>query len=427
MLLLAALALLPLPQDWPHFGGPTRDNRAPATGSSYQWGEEGPKVLWRADTGPGFGGAAIVGDEVFLLDCELGESELLRVFDLAGGAEKWSLAYEAKGRVGFPGTRCVPSVTADAVYTSGAFGAATCFDRATQAIRWESHLVEVYAGEDPGFGFSCSPLVLGDVVVYAPLGSDVGLVALDKKTGEEVWVTEGIGLSHSSPTLLTFDGREQLLVLTTEVQPTGQDLAAPMSIVSVDPKDGTVAWKHTLTLTRLPVPWPVVVDAERLFVTGGYRGGSTLLRLNKKDKKGAEVAFEELFHIERGAQIHLPVLHQEHLYLIVNENANDPRPRRAEGGLLCLGLDGKERWRTGAEPYFGRGNLLLAGEHLLIQDGHDGTLSVVKTNPKAFERIATAKLFPASGERDGQMWAPMALSGKRLVLRSQEELLCVEL
>src|SRR5262245_40481780 len=152
--LVATLALSPLLQDWPQFGGPTGDKRAPATGSTYAWGEGGPAVLWRTGTGPGFGGASVQGGEVFLLDCELGESELLRVFDLTTGAEKWSHAYEAKGRVAFPGTRCVPAVTADAVYTSGAFGHATCFDRATKAIRWEQHLVEVYGGEDPGFGFS---------------------------------------------------------------------------------------------------------------------------------------------------------------------------------------------------------------------------------------------------------------------------------
>jgi outer membrane protein assembly factor BamB len=424
MLHLALLVMFGLPQDWPRFGGPNGDNRAPATGSKYAWGEKGPQVLWRTSTGPGFGGAAVQGGEAFLLDCELGESEFLRVFELASGAEKWSQGYEAKGRVQFPGTRCVPAVTAEAIFTSGAFGHATCFDRAQREIRWEQHLVEVYGGEDPGFGFSASPLVVGDVVVYSPLGSDVGLVAFDQKSGEERWVSEGLGLSHSSPALLSLGGETQIVILTTGTQPTGQDQAAPMRITSVDPRDGSLNWQHELTLTRLPIPTAVQIDAERLFLTGGYRGGSTLLRLAKK---GDDVTFEELFHIERGAQIHLPLLHQEHLYLIVNENANDPRPRRAEGGLLCLGLDGKERWRTGAEPYFGRGSVLLAGEHLLIQDGFDGTLSVVKADPKSFQRVAQAKLFPEGDERDGQMWAPMALAGKHLVLRSQEQLLCVEL
>lgn len=166
------------------------------------------------------------------------------------------------------------------------------------------------------------------------------------------------------------------------------------------------------------------IDEKRLFVTGGYRGGSTLLGIGRKD---AGYAFEELFHSERGAQIHAPLLHGEHLYLLANENWTEPRNRRAEGGLMCLGLDGKERWRTGDAPYFGRGNALLAGEHLLIQDGFDGTLRVVRASPDGYQPVAEAKLFGEPTSRDGQMWAPMALSGKRLLLRSQEELVCVSL
>ena len=420
-----ALALLP-PQstDWPQFGGPTRDNRVPALDTKYDWGAEGPKVAWRAKTGPGFGGVAVMGGEVFLFDCELGERELLRAFALDGGNELWSQGYEQKGRVMFPGSRTVPSVTADAVYTSGAFGRVTCFDRKTHAVRWSQDLVETYGGEDPGFGWSSSPLVLGDLVVCAPLGAEVGLVAFDRATGEERWVSEGVGFSQSTPMLLTLLGEPQLVILATDTQASGTDEAAPMSITSIDPASGKTRWRHGMTLTRLPVPGAVQVDEQRLFVTGGYRGGSTLLHIARKDGK---YAFEELFHCERGAQVHAPLLHGDCVYLVANENWTDTRDKRAEGGLVCLGLDGKERWRSGDAPNFGRGNVLLAGEHLLIQDGYDGTLRVVRASPERYEQVAEAKLFGEPAARDAEMWAPMALAGKRLLLRSQEELLCVNL
>ena len=54
------------------------------------------------------------------------------------------------------------------------------------------------------------------------------------------------------------------------------------------------------------------------------------------------------------------------------ENYNEPRSRWAEAGLMCLGLDGKEYWRTDADPNFVRGSLLVAHGLLVIQDGHDG-------------------------------------------------------
>lgn len=428
--MLTALALLfslALPQapgtDWPQFGGPQRDSRVPAIDSKFDWGEAGPEVLWRMPTGPGYGGAAVLGDEVFLFDCELGESDVLRVFDLASGAEKWSNAYEAKGRVQFPGSRCVPTVTQDAVYTAGGFGHVACFDRTTHEIRWMEHLGETYGGEEPMFGWSASPLVVGDLVVFTALGEEVGLVALDRKSGEERWVTEGLGFSHSTPALLSLNGKEQILFLSTGYQTSGTDEAAATTISSFEPATGERLWQHTLPLTRLPIPPPVRIDDERLFLTGGYRAGSTLLGITPK---GDALAFEELFHNERGAQVHMPLRLGDCLYLLVNENWNEPRNNRAEGGLMCLTLDGKELWRTKDDPYFGRGNAILAGEHLLIQDGYDGTLRVVHASPKGYQPVAEAKLFDA-GTRDGQMWAPMALAGKHLVLRSQEELICVRL
>lgn len=425
---LLALASVPLLQksaeDWPHFGGPHGDHRVPALDSKFAWGPEGPRVLWRTTTGAGFGGPAVQGGEVFLFDCEVGEKDVLRVFALETGAELWSAGYEAKGRLAFPGSRSVPAVTEDAVYTAGGFGHVACFDRTTHELRWMEHLQETYGGEDPGFGWSASPLVIGELVVFAPLGAEVGLVALDRKSGEERWVSDPVGLSHSTPALLTLLGEPQIVILATAEQATGNEESAPMTITSIDPESGATKWRHVLTLTRLPIPCAVQIDEKRLFVTGGYRGGSTLLGIGRKD---AGYAFEELFHSERGAQIHAPLLHGEHLYLLANENWTEPRNRRAEGGLMCLGLDGKERWRTGDAPYFGRGNALLAGEHLLIQDGFDGTLRVVRASPDGYQPVAEAKLFGEPTSRDGQMWAPMALSGKRLLLRSQEELVCVSL
>jgi len=113
--------------------------------------------------------------------------------------------------------------------------------------------------------------------------------------------------------------------------------------------------------------------------------------------------------------------------VLVNENWNDPRNNRKEGGLMCLDMHGKELWRTGEDPYFGRGHALLAGDHLLIQDGFDGTLRVVRASPKGYEQVAQTNLFPDNTTRDGQMWAPMAVAGGHLVLRSQDELVCVRL
>jgi hypothetical protein len=62
--------------DWPHFLGPTRDNVVVEAGFRLDWDAKAPEIAWRRSIGPGFGGVAVHGDEVFLLDRDPGESDL---------------------------------------------------------------------------------------------------------------------------------------------------------------------------------------------------------------------------------------------------------------------------------------------------------------------------------------------------------------
>ena len=95
---------------------------------------------------------------------------------------------------------------------------------------------------------------------------------------------------------------------------------------------------------------------------------------------------------------------------------------------MCMDLDGNEVWRTGAEPFFGRGNAIAADGVLYIQDGHSGVLRVVEPDPNGYRQLAELDVFGADGSRrDQRMWAPMALSRGRLLLRSQHELRCLDL
>ena len=410
--------------DWPQFQGPERTGRAPALASTFDWKGGSPAIAWSVEVGRGYGGAAVRDSVVYFLDRMSGEGDFLRAFALETGEQQWDSFYEAPGSVNFPGTRSVPAVTEKFVLTQGVFGHVTCFNRESGSIVWQTDLSEVYGGRLPLYGWSNSPLVFGDTIVVSALGADVGLVGLDIATGDERWVTESVGYSHSTPVLLELLGKAFVVFLSHENPASGQDAPAPSTIFGFDPADGGTRWKVATMLSRLPIPAPVRIDNERIFVTGGYRAGSTMLKIAKKD---GEYTFEELFHIDRGAQVHIPLLHDDHLYLIVNENWNDARPRRTEGGLLCLSLDGEQMWRTADDPHFGRGNLLLAGDHLLVQDGQSGMLRVIPATPAGYAPLAEANVFEVTDRRDHQMWAPMALAGRRLLMRSQDKLVCLEI
>jgi hypothetical protein len=88
-------------------------------------------------------------------------------------------------------------------------------------------------------------------------------------------------------------------------------------------------------------------------------------------------------------------------------------------------LDGKVLWRTGDQeglPTFERGNLLFADGLIIEFDGKKGTLHLIEPSPEGYKELAQAKLF--SGK---EMWAPMALSQGKLLVRNQEEMKCVDL
>ena len=75
--------------DWPAYMGPNGDGTVKGAHCARTWPKEGPPVLWTVKTGPGFGGPAIAGGKVYLLDRVTGREDTLRVFDLKTGKEDW--------------------------------------------------------------------------------------------------------------------------------------------------------------------------------------------------------------------------------------------------------------------------------------------------------------------------------------------------
>jgi hypothetical protein len=50
--------------DWPWYLGPRRDGTALEKGLLRAWPNEGPKVLWTAPVGPGYGGPAVADGKI---------------------------------------------------------------------------------------------------------------------------------------------------------------------------------------------------------------------------------------------------------------------------------------------------------------------------------------------------------------------------
>ncbi|MDC0252513.1 PQQ-like beta-propeller repeat protein [bacterium] len=182
--LSALLSFSASADDWPNFQGPDRLGISSETGLNLKWGDNQPPVLWEKELNEGFGGAAIVGDEVFLVDRDIGETDKLLSLSLKDGSENWSFSFDFPGKLSFHGSRGVPLVEDDAVYFISGFGQVFRINRETHKQDWMVPFREKYGVEEgtPKWGWAQSPVVVGDILIVPAHGEKVGLVGLHKKT-----------------------------------------------------------------------------------------------------------------------------------------------------------------------------------------------------------------------------------------------------
>lgn len=380
-------------------------------------------AAWSVPLEPGYGGAAVFDRKAFVLDRDIGVGDTLRVIDILDGTPLWTFDYAEPGRLQSAGSRTAPAVDERSVFLCSGFGTVHCVDRTSREARWRRHLVDDLGGTMPDFGYSADPLLYEDLVILPALGEQVGLVALDQSSGEVRWRTPSVGTSQSQPVLMSLLGEELILFISCQAQGAGENNPAPVLVSAIAPRSGELRWQHETMLTNVPVPPAVKVDPSRFVITGGYAGGTTMLRVARTETGSYELTEE--FHLEKGSQLHPPVVVGGHLYLLTNENTNVSRLRRGQGGLRCFDLQGEEQWATGRDPYFARGHMIQVGPYLLIQDGMSGILRLCVASPDSYQQVVTANVFKSPPKERKRMWGKISGWNGTLVLRGDRELVGV--
>ena len=420
-----ALAACAASADWPQFAGPNRTNMSDETGLLKNWPAGGPRVLWRIQLGAGYGPAAIYKNEVYVLDRTgtgggssgsrpgrggsrggsrggTNAKDVLRCLDMETGKELWNFSYAAPGAVPHPGSRMTPTVTDKHVFTISPFGHMHCIDKATHRVVWEKHLLKDFGGKLPRWGVAHSPVLYKNMVIAAPLGARAGLAAFDQASGRLIWKSPPMGpAGYCSPQITTIGGVEQVLMLCTD------------RAVGVDANTGKQLWVYKGWSCRIPITSPTPIGDGRIFITGGYLAGSAMIKVTGS---GGNFSVKELYKTKAcGAQTHQPLLIDGYLYL--NSNSNE-----WSHGMMCLDLNGKVRWKTGKSPNFQRGNLIYAEGLIYNMDGITGHLRLIRPSPDKYKQIAEVKLL--SGK---EIWAPMALSDGKLIIRDQSQMKCLDI
>ena len=392
--------------DWPQFLGPDRNNISPeAVKLAKTWPAEGPKVLWTAPVGAGYGGAAIVGEELFLLDRQ-GNQDVIRCLGMEGGKELWRAAYDAPGKVDHDGSRSTPAVDDKYVFTVGAFGDFCCTDRKTHAIVWRKNLLKDFGGRSPQWAVATSPLLYKDLVVVAACGSKAGLAAFTKD-GNVAWQSEPCGsMQYMSAALMKIDGVEQIAAY-------GNAGRKSTTLISVDPATGKTLWKFDKWGCDLPIASPVHAGEGKVFLTGGYGAGSVMIQVKHEPAGWSAKELWRLGSRECGSQIQDPIVAAGHLFVDNNENGKN-------GGMVCVGLDGKVAW-SAKNPNCNKGGALLADGMIYKVDGAKGLLYLIEPSAESFKVVAQAKVL-----NPGDDWGPLAISGGKLIVRDQSQMKCLD-
>ncbi|MBP7730941.1 MAG: PQQ-like beta-propeller repeat protein [Bacteroidales bacterium] len=402
-------------KNWPQYLGPYRNSTSDQKGILRSWPEKGPEVLWTVDVGIGFGGPVIKDGKVYLLDRDGDIADVMRCFDFSSGKELWDYSYDAPGRVQFPGSRSVPAVDGNYVYSCGHNGDLYCFDLNTHKPVWHKNIWTDFGGDKlPIWAITQCPLVYGDLLIVLSQAPDAGAVAYNKLTGDVVWKTRNlVNESYASPSVVKIDGKDHIVVVISSTNPIGhKELPyTPGNIVGIEPLTGKILWEYNDWECHISVPSAVDAGNNRVLVAGGYEHGVVMLKVEKKPDGNYGVT--ELFkHNDFGDHTKPPILYNGYFYAQFSTNSK-------RDGLVCMNMDGKVMWKTMRSPLFDKGSMILVDGVILATDGNR-SLYVIEPDPTAFKPIASAAILEA-----GQNWAPIALADGKLLIRDQKRLMCI--
>lgn len=435
-LLVALGTSLSAAADWPQWLGPNRDGVWNEQGILDSLPKDGPKVLWRKPINPGYAGAAVVGDRIYVMDRIKKEpapnggkpagqpgSERVLCLDMKTGDTIWKHEYDVvyKGVDRPMGPRTTATVDGDFVFTLGTMGDLCCLDAKSGKLHWTKSFVKDYSAKPPVWGFSAHLLIEKDLVIALVGGEGKAVVAFDKKTGKEKWTaltTEDVG--YAAPVIAEAGGMRQLIVWLSD------------ALAGLDPTSGKVLWRHRHPEQGKVQQKPAVsivtpkVAGDMVYVSSAYDG---LLAVKlAADKPEATIVFREDVSkkTEEPTRFLMSsiIVRDGHLYGLVADT----------GAMVCADAKtGKVAWMS--NDLFG-GKDALFGSVFWVEQGSRlfaftdaGDLVILKPNPKKYEEVSRAHILDPIGADRGRkvIWSHPAFAQQKMIVRNEKEIICVSL
>ena len=395
---------------WPQWRGPHATGVSKHATPPVEWSET-KNVRWKLEL-PGRGSASPIvwGDRVYLLtavpaDPNAGVGGVHKFVVMAVNRRDGKTAWQHTAREEVPhegthqqfGTMASPSAVTDGEHLIASFESRGIYAYTMDGRPvWQKDLGDKRMRNE--FGEGSTPALYKDKVfiVWDHQGESF-IVALNKRTGQEIWRTKRDEIdSWATPLVLEHGGRAQVVT------------GAMRRVRAYDADTGQIVWE-TEGLTMNPIPSPVADDGL-VFLMSGFRGNS-LKAIRFADAKGDITGTPAIvWTLERDTPyVPSPLLYDGVLYFLKSNN-----------GLLSA-LDAKtgkphyQAQRIEAAPNVFASPVAAAGRVYIL--GQQGTTAVVKAGP-ALEIVATNTL-------DDRFDASPALVDKEIYLRGYKNLYCI--
>ena len=249
-----------------------------------------------------------------------------------------------------------------------------------------------------GMGTGTSPILYDDFVIVQcdeENGDASFIVALDKKTGKEVWRTpRKVQVSWSTPLLVRNAKRPELITSGTEF------------VISYDPATGKELWRHKgVESNAIPSP---VANNDMVFLVAGFP--AKIAMAIKLGGSGDLTGTPNVpwTYAKGTAYVPSPILYGDYLYLTTDR-----------GILTCIDAKtGEVKYEGGRIPIpatFTASPVAFEGKILLTSE--DGDTFIVKAGPK-HEILGTNSIGEA-------VYASPAVADGRIFIRGEKNLYCI--
>jgi len=294
------------------------------------------------------------------------------------------------------GPRSTPTVDGEFLFVEGGNGDVACLRAENGATVWHVNLRNDFSGGLPGWGYSESPLVAGDLLIVTPGGPKGTLLALEKATGKAVWQSGLLkdGAHYSSPVLAEIAGVRQVVQFGSA------------SVFGVDLRDGKLLWTYAAPANGTANCCMPIVEDEYVYASSSYGTGGGLTRISG----GGDSLVAEQVYFDKKLQCHHGGIVKIGDYLYSN----------AGGTLICMEFKtGKIAWQNRG---VGKGSLIAAdGMLYLFSEGHE--VGLVEATPAGYHEHGRFKI----GGHGLPSWAHPVIADGKLFLRDQEWLAAYDL